>query len=147
MKKLLLSLVAAVLIGSVACTNDEKGSRSSAAAPSSQLESDEATSTEAPKVLLDKVRFDCGPTDAIVISFEATAEAPFSGLAEFVVLGDAYGSVRVEAGPTPSEHVMDIDLSREAYEAGEGHVRVTSEGGSVVANEHVVRPQPGVGCG
>lgn len=54
----------------------------------------------------------------------------------------------VELGPTPSEYLMDIHLSQEAFDAGEGLVRVMSDDGSVVAKEPVVlRLEPGVGCG
>ena len=98
--------------------------------------------------MLDNVRYDCGRTDATVIHFEATAETPFSGRADLVVLDDTFGSIGVDVGPTPSEYLMDTNLSQAAFDTGEGHVRVTSDDGSVVANEPVVlRLEPGVGCG
>lgn len=148
MNKMLMGLVAATLIGTGACAADDAGSRGSTAVPSSRARTEQPTSGEQPNVVLDNVRYDCGPTDAIVIYFEAAAETPFSGRAELAVLDDTYGSVRVEVGPTPSEYLMDIHLSQEAFDAGEGLVRVTSDDGSVVAKEPVVlRLEPGVGCG
>ena len=148
MKKILMSLVAAALIGTGACATDDDASRGTTAVPSSPPATERHASSEQLGVVLDNVRYDCGPTDATVIHFEATAETPFSGRADLVVLDDTFGSIGVDVGPTPSEYLMDTNLSQAAFDTGEGHVRVTSDDGSVVANEPVVlRLEPGVGCG
>lgn len=146
--KVLLSLVAAALIGTGACAADDPASRESSVDPSGRPAGSRNAPAEQPDVVLDDVRYDCGPTDATVIQFEATAETPFSGRADLVVLGETFGSIDVDLGPTPSVYLMDIRLSQTAYDARDGHVRVTSDGGSVVASEPVVlRLEPGIGCG
>jgi hypothetical protein len=146
--KALLSSVAAVLIGTCACAADDAASRGATAVPSSHLATEPNAPNEQPDVVLDDVRYDCGPTDATVIHFGATVETPFSGRADLVVLGDTLGSIDVDLGPRPSVYLMDIRLSQTAYDAGEGHVRVTSDDGIVVANEPVVlRLEPGISCG
>jgi hypothetical protein len=146
--KALLSSVAAVLIGTCACAADDAASRGATAVPSSHLATEPNAPGEQPDVVLDDVRYDCGPTDATVIHFEASAATPLSGRADLVVLEETFGSIDVDLGPTPSVYLMDIRLSQAAYDAGDGHVRVTSDDGGIVANEPVVlRLEPGIGCG
>jgi hypothetical protein len=146
--RVLVSLVAAALIGTGACAADGEASREATAVQSGRPATEPNAPRESLDVVLDDVRYDCGPTNATVIHFGASAETPFSGRADLVVLGDTLGSIDVDLGPRPSVYLMDIRLSQTAYDAGEGHVRVTSDDGSVVANEPVVlRLEPGIGCG
>ena len=144
-----MGLFVATLVCHGACTNEgDQVLRSSTAARATRPGTEGTTRSEPPDVVLDDVRYQCGATDAIVIGFEASADVPFTGLAELVVLGDTYGSIRVEVGSTPSEHLMDIDLSQEAFDARAGLVRVRSWDGTVVASERVVlRLENGVSCG
>lgn len=148
MTKIVMSLVVAALVGTGACAAVDDASRGSTAVPSSRPATERRAPSEQLDVVLDNVRYDCGPTDAPVVHFEATAETPFSGRADLLVLDDTFGSTEVDLGPTPSEYLMDTHLSQAAFDAGEGQVRVTSDDGTVVANEPVVlRLEPAIGCG
>jgi len=147
MKRFYLGLLASMLLAG--CVSENRRSGDPAERPPSSAGAEEpSTTTQRDRVVLDQVRYECGPTDDTVVSFRAAATTEFSGTAELDVLGETFGSVDVELGSSPQEFTMEIDLSQMAFDNGRGVVRVTSEDAVFEASSPVVlRLEPGVGCG
>lgn len=140
-----MRLVTALLVWAAACSSDGEPPQPVDATSSSESVPSAGSAVE---VTLDNVRYGCGPTDATVIMFRLSSSTTLSGAAHLLVLGDIYGSAEVEIGTNPVDHLMDIDLSQDAYDEGQGEVRITSDSGQVVAAEPVtLRLAPGAGCG
>lgn len=137
----LLSLAAAA-----GCTTEDHADSTNATGSSTgPWSSPESGSQE---VILDELRYECGPNDDTVVSFRLSADAPVSGTAQLVVHGETYGPLGVDIGPLPTAYTMEIDLTQDAYSDGEGEIRVQSGSGDLLATEPVqLRLPSGTGCG
>jgi hypothetical protein len=138
-------LMIALLVGAVACSSDGEPPQRADVTSSSEAATSASTAAD---VVLDDVRYVCGPSDALVIRFRLSASTALSGAAHLLVLGEVYGTADVEVGTTPADYFMDINLSQAAFDEGQGEVRITSDSGQVVAIEPVTLRLPaGVECG
>jgi hypothetical protein len=146
-----LAIVASVGVLAAGCSSGSERNDHNNAAEATTTRSTLAPSSEpvSEEVVLTDVVYECGPTDAPVVSIRAASTQALSAIAELVVLDQVFGSSGpIDLGSVPQVFTVDLQLTSEAYEFGAGEVRIRpTDSDEGLATSPVVLQLSGGGCG
>lgn len=125
---------------------------SSAPDPTSTTSSSAPTTStptaRVPTTTLSEVTYTCGPSDTPVVSMRLAAEKQSLVSIEVTVLNEVVGSTpNVEIGVQATTREVEIDLSAEEYDHGEGLVSVRGPDNAVLTTAPVTLRMTNGGCG
>lgn len=104
--------------------------------------------TRVPVATLSDVVYTCGPADAPVVSVSVASEEPLVATIEIVVLDEVVGSApNVDIGTKATTYEVEVDLTTEAYDHGEGLVSVQGPDDAVLTSVPVTLRMTNGGCG